>query len=496
MQGEKQKKINKVVHIIGSQYFFWVVITFFVFQAVWVALSFRYSMLYDEYYHFGLINYFSHQWSPWINNQPVSLDIYGALSRNPYLLYHYIMSFPLRLMALFIDYQQLQIILLRLINVGLFTGGLVVFNKLLKEINIKVIFRNIALLFFILLPVTSFVAATINYDNAIFLLSAIFMLLGVRIMKSDKLEWHNYILMLLVGMSGSLMKISFLPIFAAGFMVVMIRKILISGKAVKGLYRSFKHSKLWLKIVIVVPFIMIGFLFIERFGVNVIKYHNIWPSCETQMTKDRCLKNVIEARADALSKNKTGTPIQVPFYTTNWLVTMEKGLLLTGANTNGISGTKTGQPLPITFNVVFFGSIISVAAFFYGFDKIRRINGFYFLSSIIVLYILALFYLNISDYYRYYQLLAIQGRYLLPLLPIIMVYSLLGINYAFIKLGRFGKIISLIVVFALYLNGAGLIAHIIRSDSSWDWNNQTVRKINDEARGILKPFVKEWWYDR
>ncbi|HZJ34641.1 MAG TPA: hypothetical protein VFD55_01335, partial [Candidatus Angelobacter sp.] len=162
---EKAKKIvDKTIQIIGSKYFFWGVIALFVFQAAWIAFSFRYSMIYDEYYHFGLIEYFSHQWLPWINDQPVSLDLYGALGRNPYLLYHYLMSFPFRLVTLFTNDFVTQVISMRLINIVLFASGLVVFARLFKAMKVQPVFRNIALLFFVLLPATPFVAATVNYD--------------------------------------------------------------------------------------------------------------------------------------------------------------------------------------------------------------------------------------------------------------------------------------------------------------------------------------------
>lgn len=106
---------------------------------------------------------------------------------------------------------------------------------------------------------------------------------------------------------------------------------------------------------------------------------------------------------------------------------------------------------------------------------------------------MVLFSLNMSDYYKYYRAIAIQERYLVPLLPMIVVFSLLSINYMLRK-SRALKLTVLVIFFALYLNGAGLVTHIVRSDESWNWDNQTIRQVNDKARDLLTPFVKERWY--
>jgi len=494
-----KKIVDKAVQIIGSKYFFWGVIALFVFQAAWIAFSFRYPMIYDEYYHFGLIEYFSHQWLPWINNQPVSLDLYGALGRNPYLFYHYIMSFPFRLVTLFTNDFVAQVISMRLINIGLFAGGLVVFARLFKAMKVQPVFRNVALLFFVLLPVTPFVAATVNYDNTVFLLTALLVLIGVRIIQSPKIQWHNYILIILIGMVGSLMKSSFLPIFAAGFIFIFVRLIIAHKKKLfQDNIQSFRASGLWLKIVILVPVVIVGFLFAERFVVNIIQYHSLDPNCTSQMSQGRCNTNPVELRNRHLEKikSKDTIPAQVPQYANTWFSEMINTLLISGSNTNGKFGTEYAKPFPIIYMVVFWGTIVSFATFFYSLDKLRKISGFWLTISIIILYVASLFYVNLSNYYEYYQPIAIQGRYLLPFLPVMMLFALLGLNNILHRLG-FLKLLILLVVLTLYLNGAGAITHIMKSNDNWYWDNsQIIYKINNKAKNILRPFLTEWWYEK
>ena len=496
MRGKIQKIVNKAVQIIGSKYFFWFIIALFIFQAMWIAFSFRYPMIYDEYYHFGLIEYFSHQWLPWIKDQPNSLDQYGSLARNPFLFYHYLMSFPFRIISLFTNNLAMQVISMRIVNIGLFAGGLVIFAKLFKSMKIQPVFRNIALLFFVLLPATPFVAATVNYDNAIFLLTALFMFVGLKIIQNEKMQWYNYVLLVLIGMAGSLMKTSFLPIFAAGFAYIFIRLIIKQkNNIIRDAIKSFKPSSIWLKVVILVPFVIVGFIFAERFAVNIVKYHSLSPSCERLMTKERCLANIIELRADDLKKNRKGIPDQDPQYVLRWSSDMIFTLLWTGSSLDKTDQVEFINPLPVIYTVVFIGSIISLAAITYSFEKFKKIPGFWFVIVIIACYIISLFYVNISAYYEFYQPVSIQGRYLLPLLPVIMLFALLGINNIFHRI-RFIKVPLLLIVFVLILSGAGVITHIVRSRNSWYWDNSTVRQINVSARNTLSPLVQQWWYDR
>jgi len=167
--------------------------------------------------------------------------------------------------------------------------------------------------------------------------------------------------------------------------------------------------------------------------------------------------------------------------------------MYTGANTE--SGTRDAPPLPVAYLVVFVGFIVSFAALFYGLERLRLIPGFWLVISVSTLYVIALLYVDLMAYTDYYKMVGVQGRYILPLLPCIMVFSLLGLNYAMRGI-RVLKLPIFTIIFVLYLNGAGVITHIMRSNCSWYWDNQTICQVNNEARSIMTPFVKEWWYDR
>src|SRR5689334_14996904 len=108
----------KLEKILSSRRFYLVVIGFFALESVWVALSSRYPMAFDEDFHFGIIKIYAHHWLPFLSGQPASANAYGALAADPSYMYHFLMSFPYRIAAFFTDSQAAQVIILRFLNIG------------------------------------------------------------------------------------------------------------------------------------------------------------------------------------------------------------------------------------------------------------------------------------------------------------------------------------------------------------------------------------------
>src|SRR5687768_2222343 len=94
---------QKILGILGTRKFFWVVLGFFVFESVWIALSAIYPMAFDEEFHVSVIRIYSEQWSPFLAGQPENANRFGSLATDPSYFYHYLMSFPYRLLSVFTD---------------------------------------------------------------------------------------------------------------------------------------------------------------------------------------------------------------------------------------------------------------------------------------------------------------------------------------------------------------------------------------------------------
>ena len=94
----------------------------------------------------------------------------GDIQRAPSFFYHYVMSFPLKIIRLFTDDVMMQVMALRLINVMFIAGSMLVIYKTIKLVYRSELIARISLLALTFVGMFTWVAASINYDNLAFLL--------------------------------------------------------------------------------------------------------------------------------------------------------------------------------------------------------------------------------------------------------------------------------------------------------------------------------------
>jgi len=102
---------------------------------------------------------------PYLAHQPPNANAYGAVARDPSYLYHYLMSFPNRVLSLFIHGQTAQVITLRFIDIGFFTSGLVLFRRVLLRAGLSQGLTNFCLFLFVLIPIVPQLAGQVSYDD-------------------------------------------------------------------------------------------------------------------------------------------------------------------------------------------------------------------------------------------------------------------------------------------------------------------------------------------
>jgi hypothetical protein len=107
-------------------------------------------------------------------------------------------------------------------------------------------------------------------------------------------------------------------------------------------------------------------------------------------------------------------------------------------------------------------------------------------------YILVLFLNGYTDYARVGRPVAINGRYLLPVLPLLAIAIGKGIS---LTLQKFripqAKMYLAALVMLLFLHGGGVFTFILRSDETWYWNNSWVIHANNGVRKVLAPIIIE-----
>lgn len=496
-----QRFFRHLAKILGSRGFFLVTLGYFAFQAVWIALSANYPQAFDEGFHFGIIKIYAHHWSPFLTKQPAGGNPYGALARDPSYLYHYLMSFPYRFFTLFTHDQTSLVICLRLIDVALFTLGLVLFRRLLLKARISRALTNVLLLIFTLIPIVPQLAAHINYDNLLMPLTAWSCLLTLQVvdeLRARKPNIRHLVMLACAGLLSSIVKYAYLPIFVAIclFIAFMLIKRYRHKKQWGELFHGLKASWLqqsWLvKAILVVAFVISFGLFFQRDGINLITYHTITPDCAKVLNDKACSQyNVWEADNlwhTELLKEGPKVKFENPFvYFISWVYWLWYRLFF--AVNGPTSGYTNYPPLPLpsaAAALLAIGGVIAAIVLRHKVFKDQYLS-FFLLASF--LYLVALFIDGWTDYHYTNVLVDMNGRYLLPIVLLLGAIGARAFSIALQHASTIRKSALAFVVILLFLEGGGFLTFITRSNASWDWPNSTVVKVNNAARDVTKPVI-------
>ncbi len=474
---------NKVYKLLSSNIFFNCVLVLSILQGLWYALSFKLS-IFDENIHIGFINYYAHHLSPFISHQPVSLDSLGEVTRNPSYLYYYLMSWPLRLIDLFSHSNTFKIIWLRLINVAIFTFGLVLYRKVFMKIGAPKALANLVLLFVILTPAIAILPGAVNYDNAVFTLSALTLLYALIIIKDRKIAVSQIVIFLSVGLLACEIKFEFLAFFAPVaiylFYCLWTKHKSQTFKNIKTSYQSLTLVK---QLSLVALLLISLTLFIERPVWNIVKYHSVNPSCTRFISQTRCQKNYTENRnIIAKAQKPANFSPQNPY---NYLLEQWIPGMITTQTI--IPPAQMSSPLlRILYYTTALGGLLIIV--FYLREFLRTLEN-KFLLLVMTLYVLVLATYNYSAYITYGQPLAITGRYLLPVLPIFIFFVGLSIVKSMSKHKNY-LVFSSIVLILLFTQGGGILTYLIGDSQALYWSNGGLTKLNVYTKDHLKQLVK------
>lgn len=498
MPAKTQKFKSKLAAIVGSSVFFWSIIGLFVFEAAWIALSSRFPMAFDEGTHLGVIEIFSHQWSPILLHQPDGAAPFGQLTHSPLNLYYWLMSWPYRWLNPLFDLHT-TVVILRFINITFVVGGLLLFRKLLQGTKASAALVHTTLLFFVLIPTVPLLSGQVNYDNLLFLLLAWNLLLVLRFREQlAKKKICSPVLLANIfslGMLASLVKYPYLPILTAIALYILFilwRSRLPWRKLRQSIRKSWRQTSSAKKYgTAVLLAVSIG-LFVQMYGVNLVKYHSVTPSCDQVLNVERCLAFGPWARNHDYARHPLPeTNHNLLVYTGGWLSGMAHRTFFVINGPTGPAPYANKAPLPLLF-------IGAVATFAFGIVLVlwhfRRIfrgdPALCFLVFISLAYIFTLWIKLYVTYIHLDRLVAINGRYMLfVILPI-----MLAIGMAYQQwLARRWHGWLLVIVFVLFMQGGGIISFIYNSNIHWYWPNEpTVLQVNETAQKFIRPFIVNW----
>lgn len=490
--------VAKTVKLLSSRRFYLIILAIFIFESVWIAFSAHYPQAFDENFHFGLIQVYSHYWLPFLSHQPPNANAYGAVARDSSYLYHYLMSFPYRILAHFVHGQVGQVILLRLLDIGFFTAGLVLFRRVFMRAGVSQSLTNTILLLFVLIPIVPQLAAQVNYDDMLFPLVAAVCLLAFRAideLRQRRPSARTLLTLAIVCVLASLVKYAFLPIFVG--VVVFLAAIAYQNFRgnLRGLWaqflKSLRSQSLLTKIALPALLLVSIGMFVQRDGINLVKYHAIEPDCGQVLNVQACSayspwyynytnRQLVASKPSLVSKN--------PFYFVgSWFYWMWYRLFF---SVDGPTNAFTNYPpLPLPCAAAAIVGIAGAIAIVHWRRRLFHNNPYLvFLLIVSVFYAITLF---IQGYITYRQTAVpenMNGRYLVPILLLFAVLAGRALSIALYK-SPVRKTAMAVLVVILFLQGGGLLTFIARSDQTWDWQNSAVVKANNAARAVTRHVV-------
>lgn len=504
MQSKLEKTKNIISRVISSRYFWWAIVAYFVINSLWLVFSALYPAAFDEDFHMGIIQIYSQQWSPFLTSQPENANVYGALVTDPSYFFHYLMSFPLRLIALFTDSLYIQVIVLRLINVAAMIAGLFITRRTLFALKASPFTAHVILALFVMAPIVPYLAAHINYDNFVIPLTFITLLATLRIYQGwSKGDWavKQFWLLAIVGLFTSVTKYTYLPMLAASglfllvYLVLFIRRGTLQFKTINSSVRRI--SKPTLAGMIVVFVVGLG-LFVQRYGVNYVQYGALKPDCGKVLSVEACSEYGPWGRNYRMNQSIDPSFSANPaVYAPQWASALwHRSFFAVAGPTNNYD---TQRPL------LAFGWTVAVIAVIGGVllcltirTIVRRNPGMQLVVVTIGLYLVILFADGFSQYGFTSNVVAVNGRYLLPILPLIfLLYArAFGIVLRRFKKEAFLPFLAALVILIGFTQGGGAATWIIQSKTNWLWPGETVQTLNVTADNVLSPLIiggKQVW---
>ncbi len=486
----------KIKLILSSSRLTYVILGFFVIEALWVACSAAYPMAFDEDFHFGITKIYTHYWLPFLPDHAASGGQFGAISRDPSYLYHWLMSYPLRLVAAVTDSLTAQVVTLRIINIALFGSGLVLFTRVLRRAGSSRALINGLLAVFVLIPIVPLLAGQINYDNLMLPVVAGLCLLSFWLYadaRAGHIDLGHLTAFACLCMLGSLVKYAFLPMAGAAtvFLAVVYGRVFYckQGLFKTALKKSYTALGRWAKVGLLAALLISGLLFAQRYVLNLSAYHAPVPDCAAVLSTDECISYGPWARNYQYMHDKAEVPSNPLAYSWMWLLGMHYRLFFT------ISGPGNNyanfQPLPLPGGVAICMALFSVvAALFYGRKLFSGHPLLVLLGCICLTYVAVLWFDNYTQFLETGQPVAVNGRYLL--LVLLPVGAILG-RGLLVALSMTPKIKpwAAAIVLVCFLQGGGVLSFILRSDSSWYWASPQVNAVNHAARTVLHPIIIE-----
>jgi hypothetical protein len=458
---------------VASGLFLKLSLTWFLLQALYIAISTNTSVPADELgFHVPLIQLFAeNSINPLLTGQD-GYYFLGEVVRSPFMIYHYLLSFPYRI---FSD-SDVSILLLRSINIGIGVTSLLVVKRIAEQLGVSAFVRNLSIFMLSNTLMFVFLFASINYDNLFILVSLL--TFSVILSLAKKVTATRVLHLLLLVAVGSLTKISYLPIgvFALGAVAYLV----IKDVRANGYEVHFQALRSRYSAVLLAALLLVGGFGLLKYVPNLVEFQTPTPACDSVMTVEQCRENFIYARNTALQNGPVPDISIGGFeYVTTWISLMSN-------RTYGILGHKITKPTVLIASWSWILFYIGTIAFI---RKVQFNNlGRNIVMIGVAVYIVALINQNYGGYVSKGIIdLAVQGRYLFAVLPIMLLIC----NQYIFELVRSTRIkFALTFITLAVFASAGLPSYMIATSEKW--YTEPTKNFNTRINQNLKTLYEKF----
>jgi hypothetical protein len=431
----------------------------FLFQAIFFAIYLSKFLPPDEGYHY----YVSLAYSKviWIPSNTTTTFLFGDITRIPYLYYW--------LNGRFTNFSNLfgLDILLTLRLVGTFYSFLTLIFLWLasKEVVKEKFFRLLPVFMLSTTMMFNFLGGAVSYDNLVNLLAVASIFFLLKLLKKDFSKPFYLFSLVITLLLISLTKFTALPL-------VLIMSLIITYKVIKDRVwnLNLKNKRIYFAIFLIIGFLLLGNIFL--YGENYLRYKQLIPSCEKIMTHEECSENFLYNRnfeyeaagiasrggkriRDLLFEDQRMNPFDFIF---EW----ERKI------TPRLYGVFSGRSVIFPRNYQF---VYTLLFFILLIPLIRNINKkhieIYALLTILIFYSWFIIYpLHYISYLKMNSLnIAMQGRYLLPVVPIAYILQTWALEKIRVYTVRIG--LSLLLLLTFLLGNLYIFYNMLVSYNQW-----------------------------
>jgi hypothetical protein len=262
----------------------------------------------------------------------------------------------------------------------------------------------------------------------------------------------------------------------------------------------------WSKVtVLYAGLLLVGVgLFSERYLVNIAQYHTPIPECNQVLSVDDCqgyapwARNYMYESWHIKLENKDVA--RYPFTWVNKALGETVFTITSRFNERRVVDyyAATQLVVPNVLSWVFFigGGLLAI----WNWRFIRSQKTLWVLLGVSAVYVLALFSQNLLDYLHLGIPIAIHGRYLLPLMPLLFLCVAYGVRETLRSLSKTqtiaasrAAILTIVTLVIFAIEGGGFVTLIVRSHDDWFWpQSRPSQLVNQYARDALKHVVVDY----